>query len=113
MTQDGAQTSRSEPDAAHAEVTPADWFITSSFAADIRLDGEREKILADTAEAYLRAGGRLSWHEWLALSDASRSAFLTAGDRIRAGEIAVMAEAIAEAVNLIAEARVRKALSEP
>lgn len=42
-----------------------------------------QELLEDHVETFLRGGGRLSWPEWLTLSDASRVALANAGDRIR------------------------------
>jgi hypothetical protein len=42
-----------------------------------------EARIAEEAEGFLRAGGTLSWSEWVSLSDVSQRAFTLAGDRVR------------------------------
>lgn len=41
-------------------------------------------VMIEAAEHFLRAGGMISLAEWSTLSEESKSAFVTAGDRMRA-----------------------------
>jgi len=60
------------------------WMIASgltTIAGDIEDDAR--DILIENAMEFLRGGGSLSLSDWESLSDDSRAAFCTAGDRMR------------------------------
>lgn len=48
-----------------------------------KLSDEALAIIIDNAEAFLRAGGVITWDMWSSMSDETKAAFLTAGQRIR------------------------------
>ncbi len=62
------------------------------------LSDEAIGMLAEEAEAYLRAGHPVPWSEWLLFSAAEREAFIVAGDRVRKELAALTALALSSSV---------------
>jgi hypothetical protein len=61
----------------------ADWFIVDAVPVEVELTDELKAAMVTNAEMYLRAVGTLTWEKWSLLSEASRAAFLEAGERVR------------------------------
>lgn len=59
-----------------------DWFLAAFGAPVEGLPEEVKRIAVGKAERFLRAGGRVSWQEWAALSEESQEILAAAGDRI-------------------------------
>jgi hypothetical protein len=59
-----------------------DWFLASHATPVEGLPEEAKRLALRKAEAFLRAGGRISWGEWSSLSKESQEIFVAAGDRI-------------------------------
>jgi hypothetical protein len=63
-----------------------DPFVAGLGIASIEGDDLPEEIsdlLGNAVEAFLRAGGVLSWNDWERMSAETRAAFVAAGDRLR------------------------------
>jgi hypothetical protein len=59
-----------------------DWFLASHATPVEGLPEEAKRLALRKAEAFLRAGGRISWGEWSSLSEESQEILAAAGDRI-------------------------------
>ena len=75
------------------------WLSVDTGLARTPSDGltdEMVSLLADEAEAFLRAGGRLSWGDWRGLPDQEREAFAIAGDRLRSEMAGMIGAAVSD-----------------
>jgi hypothetical protein len=63
------------------------WILSLGIAkVEGDLDEDSREVLVASAENFLRSGGAVTLTEWRDLSDDSKAAFVTAGDRLRAVE---------------------------
>lgn len=92
-----------------------DWFLSIIGDSQVEITDDRQSVLYDSAEAFLRAGVALSAQDYATLGEASRAAFIEARNRIRLEEAAQVAYFLthpAEAVRILKgeDAAVREAL---
>lgn len=62
-----------------------DWFMADVLAVEIELNEQALEEMVSHAAGYLRAGGPVPWDRWSLLSEASRTAFLMASERVKSG----------------------------
>lgn len=74
------------------ETFNADWFLSSVFSASLEIDEKKQKLLEESALAFLRANGAIRWGDWQTLSPISRAAFAIAGMRLRTEEMSHLVE---------------------
>lgn len=59
-----------------------DWFQAGYAVSSEEPSREAMVVMSRDAEAFMRAGGWISWDKWRSLSPESRSAWIDAGNRI-------------------------------